>query len=919
MPPELASSPVHDPALLDATVPTVETKLLVPPTPRHLIIRKRLLDALDVGAQGPVVLVSAPAGAGKTILVASWIQTRALPGPVCWLSLDGDDNDASRLAADLLSALRGAGVVKRGGALDRLRAPVGARTDGFLASLVNGLSRLSSPFVLVLDDVHELTSPQAIAMIDFLVRHAPEQCRLVLVGRSDPAVPIERFRVSGALTELRVADLAFDREETGALYRQLDLGLSEAEIDLFWHRTEGWPAALRLAGLSLQSHPEPRRFVAEFAGTDRAVADYLVAEILAHVSADRREFMLRTSLVDTLTPELADALTGLEGGALTLTALEHSGAPVQKTHARGSWYRYHPLFRELLRAHLHHSHKEELALLHRRAARWHAEQGQVKLAIRHALAGEDWEHAGRLIEDNWLDLYLRGASGAVRDPMAKLPADVIAEHPRLAVALAGSRLEDGDWEGAEHYLSLAMVRRQESQPRAREELGIATAAVQLLRARMLVDGGEAERCSGELADLARTRAYHRWTRLRSFALSNLGATLLWAGDPSGAVAHLQEGLALAREDPCEHLEFDCLAQLAITELLSGELKRAGESAASAVEMAERHGWEDGPAPACAYLAGAQAAYWHGEFERAEGLVERAARAADRAELPVRLATGMLNALALAAAGPQSAARGTVKLRAVRAAIADGERIPDFLRVALEDAEPRVMIAAGDVEGARATLARAQSQMPDCAALSVRQAEVELHAGRPGQTCEILARALGESSAGPTSAGLHPATRLEAWTLDALAKQANGEPQAAARALDEALALAEQGRLRAPFLLGGPAMLDLLERHALSGSSAHPALLEALLDRLDGGSRAGINTALAQPLTERELKILRYLPTMLSNAEIGAETFVSLNTVKTHLRSIYRKLDASNRADAVERGRAAGLLPSGIRRPRVPRR
>jgi LuxR family transcriptional regulator, maltose regulon positive regulatory protein len=908
-----------DPGELDARpnsgVPTVATKLVVPPTPGYLIIRKRLLGALDAGVRCPRMLLSAPAGAGKTILLSSWIQTRQPPGPVAWLSLDEDDNDASRLAADMLSALRSGGVVRRGGALDRLSPPLGARTDAFLAAFVNGLAKLRGPFVLVLDDVHELTSPQAGAMLDFLVRHTPSQCRLVMAGRSDPPIPVERLRLDGTLAELRACDLAFERDEAAKLYRQLDVKLSEADVDALWRRTEGWAAALRLAGISLQGHPAPQQFVAEFAGTDRAVADYLVSEVLRHISAEHRAFMLRTCLVDSLSPELADALTGLQGSALTLSALERSGAPLAQTRPEGPWYRYHPLFGELLRAHLRHSHPEELPLLHRRAAGWYADHGQVRTAIRHALAGESWEQAGSLIEDNWLDLFISGASSAVRDPMGKLPADVIAAHPRLAIAFAGSRLENGDLDSAQRYLSLAR-HRIESEAED-EQVETALAAVALLQARLRVDVQEAKRHGRRLSKLARTPGQRRWPLLRSFALSNLGATLLWADRPHLATGHLQEALALAEEAGCEHTALDCYAQLAIVHLLHDRFTEAQEASGAAVAIAKLHGWEDGPAAACAYLAVGNVAYLRGEFERAHGLASRAVSAAQTAELPVKLAARVLQALTLTAAGPRSAAEGIVKLGSVTAAIADRRQIPRFLSVAVEDAAARVSTAAGRVEAARAMLEGASSRIPQCLELKVRKAEVELHGGAPSRARSMLAGALENRYPDDSEMPRHSVAQLEAWLLRALADQACGEHDAAAEELEHALDLAERERLYGPFLLHGRPAQDLLERHAQRGT-AHPALLEALLDGIDRGSAHPRETTLGEPLTERELKILRYLPTMLSNAEIGAETFVSLNTVKTHLRSIYRKLDASSRADAVQRARTLGLLPHGIRRPRVAR-
>ncbi len=905
-PPDLGHSPTA------AAIPTLTTKLMIPLTSHHLIQRERLFDVLDRGVREGLVLLSAPAGAGKTMLLSSWIQTRQLPGPACWLSLDGDDNDASRLLEDLLNALRNSNLIEPGSALDRLTAPLGARTERFLALLVNGLAELRSSVVLVLDEIHELTSPQSTAAIDFLVRHAPEQLRIVLAGRADPPLPIERLHVNGALIELRIADLAFDRSETSELCRQLDLTLSSEDIDTLWERTEGWAAALRLAAFSLHGHPEPGQFLAEFAGTDRAVSDYLVSEVLARLPTDRREFMLRTCLVDAVCPELADALTGLEGGTLTLAALERLGAPVQSTDSDGHSYRYHPLFGELLRAHLRHAHPDEVPFLHRRAARWYAEQGEVMPAIRHALAGEDWEQAGTLVAEHWLDLFLSGRSAAMRGPMAQLPPDVVAADPRLAAAFAGSRLQDGDLQNARHHLAIARQTRSEIAAQRREPLDLVLAAVALHDARLRMHVKDAERFARKLTDAARASSHHRWTSLRSFALSNLGAAHLWAGDPDIAAVHLHEALALATDEQHEQIALDCLAQLAIVHLLRGELTRAEAFSSQAVLSAEQRGWDEGPAVACAYLASATGAYRRGEFGHAEGLLKNAISAAETAEAPVRLASGLLEALALAAAGPRSAARGALKLRAIRAELADGDPVPNFLETALADAEPRVLMAAGEVAQARAMLADAREQAPECAELLVRQASIELHDGE----LERAARSLAQAPLGPARDN-RPATLVEAWLLRALVAHAGGQEQAASQALDRALALAEREPFRDAFLLNGPTVGELLELQARTGT-AHPALLEVLLDGV-GHQPIGAGATLPEPLTEREQRILRYLPTMLSNAEIGAEVFVSLNTVKTHLRSIYRKLDANGRADAVDKGRQLGLLPAGIKRPRVVQR
>jgi len=897
-------------------IPTVATKLLVPAAAPHLIERRRLLDILDGAIGERIVLLSAPAGAGKTALLSSWIAARELPGPVCWLSLDAEDNDASRLAADLLSALQGCAAFKRASELERLTPPAGARCDYFLAMLVNALSGLRAPLVLVLDDVHELRSAPARAIIEFLVRHAPQQCRLVLSGRSDPAFSIERERMRGELTELRIRDLAFDREETGRLCARLELVLAEDDVDSLWRRTEGWAAALRLAAVSLRGHPQPARFLAEFAGNERAVADYLVAEVLACIGAEEREFLLRSSLVERISPPLADALSGGDGdGAAMLSALERAGVPmepiVDADGHRYDSYRYHPLLRELLAANLRHAHPAEVPLLHRRAARWYAEQGETMAAIHHALLGADWEQAGTLVAGHWLDLFLCGRSAAMRGAIARLPAEVIAADARLAAAFAGSRLEDGDLPGAGRQLALARSGRGAVVGQMREQLELTLAAVALHGARLRGQAGDAELHARRLRRLARAMPEPRRSTLRCFALCGLGAARLWSGEVEAAERSLYEALALADERGLDYLALDCRGQLALIALLRGELKRAEQLSTAATREAAEHGWCDGPAVAGAYLAAGAGAYHRGEFDRAEGALSQAASAAATAEAPAQVAIGALQALALAAAGSGSAARGAVKLRALRSSIAEHEQLPEPIAIVLALAELRVLPAAGEPERARAALRAAAARDPRRAELLVRRASIELSENDAAAAAATLTAVLEHASA-PAGAP-HPATLLEAWLLSALSEHERGEQRAAAAALEQALALAEREPFRDAFLLNGPAVRELLERQAASGT-AHPALLEMLLDGL--GQRRSDRELLAEPLTARELKILRYLPTMLSNAEIGAEIFVSLNTVKTHLRSIYRKLDASGRADAVERARRVGLLPSGIKRPRV---
>ena len=644
--------------------PSIATTLQAPQTPRLLILRSRLFDVLDRGVEGRLVLLSAPPGAGKTVLLSSWLANREPPGQACWMTLDEDDDDVSCLMADLLNALRRSGVAAEGGLLDRLSPPSPARMNRFLPLLINALAELPSPVLVVLDDIHHVSSPQATAAIDFLVRHAPEHCHLVLSGRSDPALPIQRMRMSEELMELRHAELAFNRAETEELCERLQLDLSDADVDTLWMRTEGWPAALRLAALSLSGHPDPRRFLDELGGTDRALADYLIAEVLVHLPEDQHAFMLRTCLVDAVSAPLADALTGSSSSALLLAALEHSGAPIEAISQAGGdecFYRYHPLFKELLQAHLRHAYAQEIPLLHRRAAKWYAENGASMQALRHALAAEDWRSAGQLIAENWLELFLTGSSAPVRRAIRQLPAEVVKEDPRLAAVFAGSRLEDGDLREGERHLANAREAYPEADDAVREQLGLMLAAVGLRQARLQTRVDDAERFAGELIDLAGGASREEWSALRCFALSNLGAVHLWSGNLAAASPDLEEALALATEDGREHLvvELPCPARRPGSAAREADERRGAQQARRGARRAGRLQRRTVPLLAPIWRAEPSPTDMASSTPPVE-LLTHAATAAASAEPPVRLATGVLQARALAAVGQRSASRATAE-------------------------------------------------------------------------------------------------------------------------------------------------------------------------------------------------------------------------------------------------------------------
>ena len=804
---------------------------LVVPVPTWLPVpRPRLHALLDQGTHGPLTLLAAPPGAGKTMLVASWAAGRHAPGPVAWVTADPGDADPDRFWAHVLAALQATGALPARGVLSGLRGLPGGADDRFLAVLVNGLAELRSPVVLVVDDLHEAGGRAVPAGLQFLLRHGPPQLRLVIASRADVAVSLHRLRLAGQLTEIRAADLAFTPAEADELLAGLGVSLLEADLERLWRRTEGWAAGLRLAALSLRGHPDPGRFVAEFAGDDHAVAGYLVEEVLACQPPEVQEFLLRTCMADRLSGELADALTGRSDGARMLARLERSHAFTTALGPNRLWYQYHPLFAELLRAELRHWRTEEVPGLHRRAADWLAANDLLAEAAGHALAGGDLDQAARVLEAHWQAILARPRAPAGRDLA------------RLAPAGHGWRPEPGP------------------------------------------------------GDQGR----------RALVLTTLGAAELWSEELDGAHAHLEEGTTLAQQAGEDAVALTALGHLALLEAIDGNLTRAERLGEAAAGLAERHGWSERPQAAAAELARAWVRYQRDDLPAAARILGRAASAARLGrDRNVALAVELTEVRLAAGGGRDGLSHALVDLRAALLATA-GHGPPRLLAGVLRRSEARLLLAAGDHEAAAGVLPAdpgADLAAPD----AVIAARVRLAGADPAGAARILAPHLDGRVPGPRLPVL-----VEACMVDALARHELGDHGAAGDRLERTLGLAAPEGHRRVFVEGGPAVRALLTGH-LRRDTAHRALLGSLLEALPpvgspaGGPAGDPAAALVEPLSERERVVLRYLPSLLSAHEIASELYVSVNTVKSHIRSIYRKLDTNRRMDAVRRARQLELL------------
>ena len=876
----------------------LKTKFSVPRGPLTMVTRDRLLDALDAGVQGPLTLLAAPAGAGKSALLSSWVAAGRAPGPVAWLSRDGDDADRRRFWRSVLATLSHAtGNTRLAGLAVSPREPMD--TELVLPALVDALDASDEPVVLVLDDLHQVAEVLR-DDIERLVRYPPPALRLVFVTRSDPPIGLGRLRLEGWLTELRARDLAFTLDEAAELFDALDVPIAPDEVATLWRRTEGWSAALCLAAMSVRAHPEPERFIEYFAGTDATVSDYLLSEVLARQPPDLREFLLRTSIVDLVCGELADALTGDSDGQRMLTRLEHGGALLAPLDEHGAWHRYHPLFAELLRAELRAQLGDELEELHRRAAVWLAAHGDRTGALRHVAMGHAWDLGTQLVIDHWVDLLINGEMAALRPVLEAMPRERVDACPELSLAFGAAMLAFGHGEQAEHHLRSAERAVAQVPPERRAQFAAASAAVGLYEGRFGPDPAGALATAREWLGRGSVLEGHDVEpNLRGLLLTQLGIVETWTGDLDAAVGHLERARAVAAEEGIEWTAFASTAHLALTRLLRGDVARALRRAQQALAMAERCGWARSEPAAAASCVLAAVCIQRDQLDEAERLVGQTSVALrDTRERPL-LTVHLLNRVQLLSDRGEDASALEL-LRTTREQLGDWP-LPAPIGELLAAQEGLLEAAAGEPETARALLApTTASSLAAANAL----ARLDLMEGEPQAARATLAAHLGADDGAPAP------TRAEAWLLDALALDALAEHAAAARSLERSLDLAEPAGLRRIVVTHGNAIGPLLRRH-VRHDTAHPAMVGELVETIERRGRPARRAApelLSEPLSEREQAILAYLPTMMSNQEIAGTLMISVNTVKTHLKAIYRKLDAPGRREAVHRARELSLIP-----------
>ena len=874
------------------------------PAALRLIQRGELLASLDRATEAKVTLISAPAGSGKTSLLRAWADGPGRPYRLAVVQVQRDQRNSQQFWLAVLSAIRQAAGPPGEG--EQLAATPDFNQEAVADRVHAELAEHRGRTFLIIDDLHELTSPEALTQLTRLLETLPPHVHAILATRRDLPLRLHKLRLAGELAEIRAADLRFTERETREFLEISGIALTEGRAATLHERTEGWAAGLRLAAISLASSPDPERFVAEFSGSSRTVAEYLLAEMLECQPAEVQQLLLRTSLLDRLNGELADLLTGHPGSERILLDLEDANAFVVSLDPARTWFRYHHLFADLLRLELRRRLPEEVPVLHRLAAGWFSQHGEIVDTIRHTQAAGDWSDAARLLADHSFGLTLDGQAQTIQTLLQAFPPGAITEGPDLPLARATSDLAQGRLDEGAAHLAVAETSITATPPDRRHRLEVAIAALKLSLARKrghLAGVVEQVRFLASPITGQSDEDIALDSDLRAVALMNLGTVEAWSLANQDSQRHLQEGADLARKIGRPYLEVACLAELAFAskiEPFATTRRRCRE----AIALAEQHGWGAEPviSPALVNLAGAL--IWTGEFDEGDRWLRRTVRALETDTGPgirllLHLGTGML----------WSGRRRQREALAEYSAAEDLQAQLDgshALMRQLTSWKLATQARLGQVGEAQASVAALDGDLAGTGEVGNARAVICLAQGNPAAALVAVHDVLN---------GLAPAigyvTLVESNLLAGLAHRALGDQRAASAAAESALALAEADRLVLPFAMtGSRELLEAIPRH----ETAHAALLTDILDVMRGSSISpGSESSPAdiEQLSPSELRVLRYLPTNLSRPEIASELSVSVNTVNTHIRNIYAKLQAQDRSSAVQRAREMRLLSGGL--------
>ncbi len=879
--------------------PVLLSKITAPSVPLWAVRRPQIDKLIAVGARGPLTTVTGPPGSGKTMAIASWAAARSDSATLVWFTLDEYDNRPKVFWSYVVAALRQAGIAV---------PPVtpaagrGLAAHTFQLRLGSVLAAQDPPVIMVLDDLHLLTDQDTLDGLAYMLRNATPGLRLVVSSRMDPLLPLHRYRLAGELTEVRADDLAFSVPESALLVAEQGITLSTEGLERIVGRTEGWAAGVRLAAISLKGQSDPELFAKEFDCEEIAVTSYLVDEVLNAQPATTRDFLLRTSILNHVSADIARELIDEEPAAGMLSLLAQANAFVRPVG--NGWYRYHSLFAAMLRLKLRREYPSQVPELHRRAAQWYQRNSLVSEAVRHAGEAGDWPFAARIAVDELAIGQLLEPRGnrALAERFQPMPAEPpwTQAHPLIVQAALELPGAEGVQLGATLTAAEDVLKRLPDSEEAPARLAAAQVKMAVSRRTGDLEAAQAAVASAETwlgkmtgIDLTRHPGVH------PLVLVGRGAIELWSGDFDQATATLRSAIAAASGPGETFQRGDSLGYLALVEALQGRLSNVAELVSQAMKAAEDHGdrLAEFSCPA------ANVALAHVHLERNE--LRQAHIQLKLADDALRIAPDKLvGAVAFLVAARCQLAEGNIRAASDMLGRArQGWSPPGWLEHRLMLIQSNVCTAAGDITSAVELAERAN---PTCALdAAVALAQTWLAAG----DTQAARRAL---AAGVSSPGKPPEqAQLAGWLVDARLSYREGDGVRGRRSLERALRLGKPERLRLAFAMERDWIHPVLRRD--------PELVHAFQDLLEPNyipapRRAALRPGqrhpapiIVEPLSEREREVLLLVSAMLSSAEIGTEMYISANTVKTHLRSIYRKLSAAGRGEAVRRARELNLI------------
>jgi LuxR family maltose regulon positive regulatory protein len=915
------------------------TKLYMPPPPPEVVFRPRLIERLNEGLRlhHKLTLIAAPAGFGKSTLLSAWVAS--CDQHAAWLSLDAADSDPARFLTYLIAALQTIAVDIGKGVLSVLDAtrPEPPAIDSLLTALLNEISALPDPFILILDDYHVVDAKAVDHALTFLLEHLPPQMHLVITTREDPQLPLARLRSRSQLTELRAADLRFTPTEAAEfLNRVMGLPLAAEEVAALEARTEGWIAGLQLAALALQGtlavqgQQDVPAFIHAFAGDHRYIVDYLVEEVLQRQPAPVRNFLLQTSILDWLSGPLCDAVTGQEGGAVQLQALQRGNFFVVPLDDQRHWYRYHHLFAEVLHAYLMAEQPDQVATLHRRASKWYEHQGSAADAIRHALAAHDFARAADLIEMAVPEMRRNRQVAAVLGWLKALPAELIHFRPVLSVYYAGALLTEGVLEGVEAHLQDA-ERWLDVDTNADRGERPDTPAAQ----RVVVNEKDFRGLAGSIAmyraasalavgHVTDTLKYARRVidlvpddnhLLRGAAAGLLGLAYWTQGDLGAAHQSYVDCMARLQRAGYISDAIGCVIALADIRIAQGRLHEAMHTYERALQLVREQTAQPGaPTPvlrgtADLYVGMSQLHYERNDLTAARQHLLRSKELGEHMgsrQNPYRWRVAM--AQIQAAQGDWGGALDLLR-EAERLYVSDffpHVRPVSALKARVWVAQGEIGQALGWVREQGLSAADDLSYLREFEHITLSRVLVAQDMSDPAghsmdEAMQLLERLLQAAQEGKRAGSM-----IEILIVQALARQAQDDIPAALVPLERALALGEpEGYVRI-FVDEGAPMAVLLAEAAQQGIAVNYVhqLLRALGTAED---KPPVQQVLIEPLSQREIEVLRLLRTDLSGPDMARELRVSLHTLRSHTKNIYTKLGVNNRRAAVRRAAELDLL------------